>query len=45
MKIAGEQHFDSIAFPLIGSGSGGFDEQKAKTIKLDNRENAMRSFP
>jgi O-acetyl-ADP-ribose deacetylase len=35
MKIASEQHFDSIAFPLIGAGSGGFNEEKAKTIMLD----------
>jgi O-acetyl-ADP-ribose deacetylase (regulator of RNase III) len=35
MKIASEQKFGSIAFPLIGSGSGGFDEEKAKTIMLD----------
>jgi O-acetyl-ADP-ribose deacetylase len=35
MKIAAEQHFNSIAFPLIGAGSGGFDEEKAKAIMLD----------
>jgi O-acetyl-ADP-ribose deacetylase len=35
MKIAAEQNFGSIAFPLIGSGSGGFDQEKAKAIMLD----------
>jgi O-acetyl-ADP-ribose deacetylase (regulator of RNase III) len=35
MKIAGEHGFASIAFPLIGAGSGGFDEEKSKAIMLD----------
>jgi O-acetyl-ADP-ribose deacetylase (regulator of RNase III) len=35
MKIASEQKFNSIAFPLIGSGSGGFDQEKTKAIMLD----------
>lgn len=35
MKIAGEQGFASIAFPLIGAGSGGFNEEKAKEIMLN----------
>jgi O-acetyl-ADP-ribose deacetylase len=29
------QRFQSIAFPLIGIGSGGFDRGRAKTIMLD----------
>ncbi|MGB6045866.1 MAG: macro domain-containing protein [Pirellulales bacterium] len=35
MKIASEQGFGSIAFPLIGAGSGGFNPEKAKAIMLD----------
>lgn len=35
MKIADEQAFFSIAFPLIGAGSGNFDRDKAKAIMLD----------
>ncbi len=35
MMIASSQRFASIAFPLIGSGSGGFNEEKAKAIMLD----------
>lgn len=35
MKIADERGFVSIAFPLIGAGSGGFNPQKAKSIMLD----------
>ena len=35
IKLASEQHFDSIALPLIGAGSGGFDEERAKAIMLD----------
>lgn len=35
MAIAEEQDFRSIAFPLIGAGSGGFNTQRAKEILLD----------
>ncbi|MBR9802613.1 Appr-1-p processing protein [bacterium] len=35
MAIAEEQNFRSIAFPLIGAGSGGFNTQRAKEILLD----------
>lgn len=35
MAIAEEQDFSSIAFPLIGAGSGGFNTQRAKEILLD----------
>lgn len=35
IKIASEQGFGSIAFPLIGAGSGGFNQEKAKTMMLD----------
>lgn len=35
MAIVEEQNFRSIAFPLIGAGSGGFNTQRAKEILLD----------
>ncbi|QDT59484.1 O-acetyl-ADP-ribose deacetylase [Stieleria bergensis] len=35
IQIADEEGFDSIAFPLIGAGSGGFDQEKATAIMLD----------
>ena len=35
MKIANEQSVNSIAFPLIGAGSGGFDPERAMAIMLD----------
>jgi len=35
IQIADEEGFDSIAFPLIGAGSGGFNQEKVKEIMLD----------
>ncbi len=35
MKVASEHGFRSIAFPLIGAGSGGFNQERAKEIMLD----------
>ena len=35
MRIASELKFGSIAFPLIGCGSGGFNQENAKAIMLD----------
>ena len=35
VQLAHEKGFKSIAFPLIGAGSGGFNEEQAKTIMLD----------
>ena len=35
LKIASEQGFQSIAFPLIGAGSGGFNPERTKQIMLD----------
>lgn len=35
MAVAEEHGFESIAFPLIGAGSGGFDLEKAKENMLD----------
>lgn len=33
--LAQEKGFTSIAFPLIGAGSGGFDQARAKELMLD----------
>jgi O-acetyl-ADP-ribose deacetylase (regulator of RNase III) len=38
LKIVSENEFRSVAFPLIGSGSGGFRPEKAKEIMLDELE-------
>jgi O-acetyl-ADP-ribose deacetylase (regulator of RNase III) len=35
MRIAHENDFQSIAFPLIGAGSGSFNPEKAKALMLD----------
>ena len=35
VRVAHEHGFRSIAFPLIGAGSGGFDQEQAKAIMLD----------
>ena len=35
MSLAGEKGFKSIAFPLIGAGSGGFNQDQARTLMLD----------
>ena len=35
MRIAHENDFRSIAFPLIGAGSGSFNPEKAKALMLD----------
>ena len=35
MRLAQEKGFVSIAFPLIGAGSGGFNQEQAKTLMLD----------
>jgi O-acetyl-ADP-ribose deacetylase len=33
--LAHEEGFKSIAFPLIGSGAGGFNQEKAKNLMID----------
>jgi O-acetyl-ADP-ribose deacetylase (regulator of RNase III) len=38
LKIADEQGFASIAFPLIGAGSGSFNPERSKVIMLDEFE-------
>ena len=35
MALAHEKGFHSIAFPLIGAGSGGFNQERAKAIMED----------
>jgi O-acetyl-ADP-ribose deacetylase len=35
VRLAHENGFMSIAFPLIGAGSGGFNQEQAKTLMLD----------
>lgn len=35
VTLAQESGFRSIAFPVIGAGSGGFDQEQAKTIMLE----------
>ena len=35
MALAHEKGFQSIAFPLIGAGSGGFNQERAKAIMED----------
>ncbi len=35
LAIAEQHQFSSIAFPLIGAGSGGFNQEKVKVLMLD----------
>ena len=35
LSLAHEKGFRSIAFPLIGAGSGGFDPERAKDVMMD----------
>ena len=35
MAVAKEIGFESVAFPLIGAGSGSFNQERAKEIMLD----------
>lgn len=35
IRVARESGFQSIAFPLIGAGSGSFNQEQAKTLMLD----------
>lgn len=39
IKVAEENNFRSLAFPMIGAGSGGFNQEKAKQIMLDELQN------
>jgi O-acetyl-ADP-ribose deacetylase (regulator of RNase III) len=38
LQLAQQHGFASIAFPLIGAGSGGFNEERAKAMLLDEIE-------
>lgn len=38
IKVAEEHGFQSIAIPLIGAGSGGFDQEKSKQIMLEEMQ-------
>ncbi|WP_234824272.1 macro domain-containing protein [Bremerella cremea] len=38
IEVANDNNFQSIAFPLIGAGSGGFNQAKAKEIMLDEMQ-------
>ncbi|MCC9602891.1 macro domain-containing protein [Stieleria sp. JC731] len=44
IRIAEENGFLSIAFPLIGAGSGGFDQGRAIGIMLDETQNLESSL-
>lgn len=35
VELAREKRFLSMAFPLVGAGSGGFNEESAKSLMLD----------
>ncbi len=35
IQVANDNGFKSIAFPLIGAGSGGFNQEQAKILMLD----------
>jgi O-acetyl-ADP-ribose deacetylase (regulator of RNase III) len=35
VRLAHEKGFNSVALPLIGAGSGGFDQEQAKSLMLD----------
>src|SRR5690348_9727772 len=35
VRLAHQEGFKSIAFPLIGAGSGGFNQDRAKALMLD----------
>jgi len=35
IQLAHNKGFQSIAFPLIGAGSGGFNQEQAKSLMLD----------
>ena len=35
IQLAHESGFQSIAFPLIGAGSGSFNQEKSKELMLD----------
>lgn len=44
IKIAKEHDFKSNAFPLIGAGSGSFNQGKAKEIMIDELQKLESSL-
>jgi O-acetyl-ADP-ribose deacetylase (regulator of RNase III) len=38
VRLAEQHNFRSLAFPLIGAGSGGFNQDKTKAIMLSELE-------
>ena len=44
MVLAEENDFQSIAFPLIGAWSGGFDQEKSKDVMLDELQKLESSL-
>lgn len=44
IKVAEDNGFQSIAFPLIGAGSGSFNQEKAKRIMLDELQKLDRGL-
>jgi O-acetyl-ADP-ribose deacetylase (regulator of RNase III) len=36
IRLAHEKGFTSLAFPVIGAGSGGFNQEQAKALMLDD---------
>ena len=44
MKLASEHRFESVAFPLIGAGSGGFNQQGAQEIMEDELQELESSL-
>jgi O-acetyl-ADP-ribose deacetylase len=44
VRLADEHGFRSLAFPLIGAGSGGFNQEKAQAILLSERENPRKPY-
>ena len=42
MNLAAEHGFETIAFPLIGAGSGGFDQGWAQRVMLGNSQTLER---
>lgn len=44
VALASEKGFQSIAFPLVGAGSGGFNQERAKAIMLAELQGLVSSL-
>jgi O-acetyl-ADP-ribose deacetylase (regulator of RNase III) len=42
IRLADEKGFRSMAFPLIGAGSGGFNQERAKTLMMNELPAGVR---